>query len=649
MSLSETVTVQPPYESTVDAVASQLAGSLSRHLTSTVCAMPLALGSKKRPPRRLTEFVRNVHVRQLRRITLELGWSYPKGLMDTLDAACFVFDVDQLIEIVDHRGRHSTRRGQSACEAVRHAGDVIDREQRSGKQIVQVRLDLLPTNATDLFFVLSAYNSRDLSKFTGLQAVVYDTDTMRELCSCQVQNPGANEAVVMCSVYRLPDQLWRTRMIGVPCRGTARDYKPMLNQLLDLGYPRNKSMRLQVDPIMERIRQEFRLDMPVKPTAVTVGLGSAMRVSYALELFGPDANGNSIVERIAEPSFREILVAALGAAGVPRFSLQHVVVLPARWKVVKTLRYDLCWRYPACFQDRRLSGKEIYPPQEENFLDAACMVFEAQALRDVVDYRGPHGVRIVHNGVLDYSGVWVGKVGIGDATGGAVWHAGETMDNARREGRHSLEVELEKLPKRSTDLYFALSAPINADISRYQDLSIRILDSENQGHELTSIELGPVDASEAVVACCMTGDSDRCWRVSSIGCATQGSARDYRPILLCLRAIQEKKHQRQPEWPHQLPILNNPDTEGRQAPGPPRLGGPCARTTSRTAKSAAYAFKAGHTSDFLVPHADEDTPLESLEVHDIEPRGSVGSGFNFQPAGSMGTLGHNRPSRVRAS
>jgi hypothetical protein len=207
------------------------------------------------------------------------------------------------------------------------------------------------------------------------------------------------------------------------------------------------------------------------------------------------------------------------------------------------------------------------------------------------------------NGVLDYSGVWVGRVGIGDATGGAVWHAGETMDNANRCGRHSMEVALDKLPSKSTDLYFTLSAPSNADISRYEDLTIRIVDSENPGHELTtSIELGEADALEAMVACCMASDGNRGWAVSSIGCTTPGNARDYRPTLLCLRAIQEKKHERGPEWPHQLPILSIQEPLERLAPGPPRLGGP--RLNNNSNNKAVKALK---------QHADDAIP----EVEDI--------------------------------
>jgi len=270
------------------------------------------------------------------------------------------------------------------------------------------------------------------------------------------------------------------------------------------------------------------------------------------------------------------MVEALQAAGGQRFGYDHVVVGPARWKKIYSLRYEMWWRYPTPVPCKKVVGKDVYPVQEENFLDATCMVFQQQALRDVVDYRGPHGVRIVHNGVLDYSGVWVGTVGIGDATGGAVCHAGEVMDNAKRIGRHMIEVNLDKMPKLTTDMYCTLSAPTNGDIAKYQDLHVRILDSENQGHELTAVELGPTMEVEAVVASCMSRDTSSagCWVISSVGCSTQGCARDYRPILNCLRAIQERGYDRPPEWPHQLPILNAHEPVERQVPGPPRLGGP---------------------------------------------------------------------------
>jgi hypothetical protein len=238
----------------------------------------------------------------------------------------------------------------------------------------------------------------------------------------------------------------------------------------------------------------------------------------------------------------------------------------ARCKAIETLKFEFNWKYPNNAIDshgRRLSinHQDAVKFQEENYLDCACIVFEGQALRDVVDYRGPHGVRIVHNGVLDFSGVWVGKVGVGDATGGAASHSGEFLDNAKRCGRCTMDVTLAKVPEKSTEFYFSLSAPMSGDISRFRELSVRILDSDNLGHQLVRVNIPQSslvqkeDTAEITIACCMSRDARGCWGAAGVNCSSLGGARDYRPILLGLRAIQEKKHDSTPpQWPHQLPI-----------------------------------------------------------------------------------------------
>jgi len=95
---------------------------------------------------------------------------------------------------------------------------------------------------------------------------------------------------------------------------------------------------------------------------------------------------------------------------------------------------------------------------------------------------------------------------------------------------------------------------------------LKLLDSLNRGHELASVKLRQVHEAdvEAVVVCCMSNNGSGNWTIGSFGCTTQGTSRDYRQTLLCLRAIQEKKHERQPEWPHQLPILNNAECDSEE-------------------------------------------------------------------------------------
>jgi len=309
-----------------------------------------------------------------------LGLRYARCLMDSLDATCLIFDQDRLVEIVDHRGYHGFRygagpgsgKGQTGPDAtfgsVRHAGDVMEDEHRVGKQVIMIRLDLMPKRVTDLVFVLSAYNSRDLSKFTDLTASVVDTDGGAELASARVASAGA-EAFIMCSVYRLSDGLWRVNSLMSAAKGTARDYRPLMARLLQLGYPRNVSMRDQVAPIFQGMRSELTLDRPVKETGVVVGAENTMIVPYAIELFGGCDLGPEHVKEISTSNFhKNCFVESLNnSPGGDRFSTKHVIVHQPSTKDFRDARLEMQWNYPC--STRSMSAIDGVPPQEENFLD----------------------------------------------------------------------------------------------------------------------------------------------------------------------------------------------------------------------------------------------------------------------------------------
>jgi hypothetical protein len=187
-----------------------------------------------------------------------------------------------------------------------------------------------------------------------------------------------------------------------------------------------------------------------------------------------------------------------------------------------------------------------------NFLDGTCMVFEGQALKEVVDYRGPHGVRLVCNGVVDYHGVWTGKVVFGDSTAGAVRHIGEEMDNVAFVGKHSLLVDLDKLPDQSSDLFFVLSTPTPYDMSQYTTLHFAVRDKENPFHEIASSSVQVCENARAVNMGRLTRAGRGSWKLDWFGSSSEGNAHNYQPALLCLHAIQSQTHDRKPAWPHRL-------------------------------------------------------------------------------------------------
>jgi len=581
--------------------------------------------------RKVADYTSNVRSRVLRRITVELMWTYPKGIMDVLDASCILFDDERLVEIIDHRGMHGLKysaagrlgaKGQpismdGSNGSVVHAGDILDTEQRIGRQVIKLSLDLLPERVTDIFFSLSACNSRDLSRFAKMTATVYDSDTMRPLVTHDIEEPGNTEAVIMLCLYHRSDGLWRVNAIRSPCsfcKGTTRDYKALLGQLLKIGYPRNVSMRQQVPPLLASIQRLLAGEVPVKATGISLSSISTMRLAYALEIFGPtadtDAIGEDLVEIIEQDSFRDALALDLVASGGERFTIDHLEVFQAEVKSMDHIEVRLCWKFPggsSPYVDGR-NAKESGPPpvtavmpekevpieikrkggqnrnsprsgpktiqvpnlvampagwaqaclaetkgEGSNYLDATCFAFEDQALREVVDYRGPHGVRVVTMGVLDYRGVWSGHVGIGDASGGAISHAGERMDNVANTGQHTIELRFEKMPRSVTDLIFVMSSANKHPMYQYGDLHAMFCDAEDPGHEIAVCPTPVKELGEAVVLCKLARDSAGCWSLSAIGSMAPGTCRDYRPTLQCLRAIQEKTYTKKlPQWPHRV-------------------------------------------------------------------------------------------------
>merc|ERR1719326_1132080 len=204
-----------------------------------------------------------------------------------------------------------------------------------------------------------------------------DADAACELASAKVPAAGA-EAFIMCSLYRLSDGLWRANSLMTPCKGTARDYRPVLARLLEIGCPRNVSMCDQVPPLFKGMRAYLSLDRAVKATGVAVGAESTMRVPYAIELFSNSLRGNDIVEEISTAAFHsDVLVESLNKTPCgDRFSEKHVVVHAPSTKDFRDARLEMQWSYPAL--PKHLAAADSSPSQEEHFLDATCICFEGQ-------------------------------------------------------------------------------------------------------------------------------------------------------------------------------------------------------------------------------------------------------------------------------
>lgn len=587
---------------TGDEAAKNLAMRLSSAITGSVAPLQrrktLCPANFSRKAMRFSEYVLQPRARLLRRVAVELSWTYPRGLLDTLDPSCIAFSSDDLIEIIDHRGSHGPKYGCAArvraphimqeidkdkfkdnsCSAVRYEGDIVDQERRAGKQKMLLRLDFMPARIIDLIFVASTYNSSNLSKFAEISATLFDMDTTPPTpLTHHSVDPSVEmdeQAVVVLGLSKLADGLWHVHSHNEPCAGTTRNYRPIMSKLMEMGYPRTQFMRGQVQPIMRSIQTELGLETPVKPTGFEFGRYRTMKLNFAIEIFDESeqqqAFAKAALDTIDKPAFLRCV--ATGSMESDSAPTREFVCLSVVERYLRNLHVQLHWSYP---------GERLTPdrPKRQDIgmhvafeLDGSAVMFQGRALREVVDYRGPHGIRVVHNGVLDYSGVWVGKLNISDASAGSLAHVAEEMDDARQGGMQVLGVKLDRVPTSITELFFVLSAIRRCKVDECRDLRVHIVDAENNGHILATCQ-SPLDCrAECAALACLSTSCDGRWALERLGATRPaGNSRDYRPMLRCLRAIQEKRHPNLPQWPHRALLENNVAPLGARPARLPRL------------------------------------------------------------------------------
>jgi len=546
------------FTSEVDGVAHSVAATLTRHWTDVATGVTIDQSPG-------AGCLQNLKARVLRKVRMDLSWHYPVGLMDSLDCSVFVFDDEKLVDVLTHDGKKTLAGSVSRKvsthaipgefdEVVQHAGDVAERLSRSGKKEVYLRLDALPPRVKDLVIVLSAHNSRDLLKFDNISVKIFDHDARAELASFDAGQGSRTESIIMCSLSFLSDKLWHVHGMGVMSRGTTRDMQPILDKLLSVGYPRDVSMRRQEPVLLAALQKKLELQRPVKSTQVSIGDANRLQVRYVVELVDSEAEpGDSvdIVDQIREKDMREDLAASLSESGAERFQLHHLRVLPSKARAVKKLHVDITWRYPHLDD---IGAEE----RDCRYIDMAAICFSGRALQEVIDYRGAHGVRLVHNGIFDESGVWLGVVGVGDATDGAARHMGLKFDDLLEWGSQSVEIDLNTLPPGTTDIFFVASSPVVQDIGMFEDVTATLRDAENLGHEVLTVTMpttGP--QAQAALLCRVSKVEETFWKLGAFRSGSPGTAVDYRPLLAHLRNIQERKWGRNaPMWPHRVSRLD---------------------------------------------------------------------------------------------
>ncbi|CAE8609649.1 unnamed protein product [Polarella glacialis] len=462
----------------------------------------------------------NVCGRVLRKVTFEVSWLEPTWPTEAIAAGafCFAMDGDHLVDIVSARSLHGAQYGidQTAFRVttkgvdalfggVRHLSfdkkelpaDGGPNESRAARHSMQLRLDLLPERVTDLFFLLSSSNARDLVKACkNISCTIVDAEIGAQLAKFKkAESKASFEAVILCAMYKMGDGRWRVASTNITCSGSARDFKPAINKLLELGYPRNLGMAGHENVILDAMRKNLELRRHLKPTAVTiVPSTSTLCIEYVIECWqdGEGSQADALVRKIHRQEFHAAVCEAVASTAAETVKPEHLRVSVARARPLSKLLIQSRWEFP------EIKRNDL---RDHSYLDGAVFTFAKQCLQEVIDYRGSHGVRIVHNGVIDYNGVWLGPIGIGDATDDAVRFAGIHLDDLPRTGKCTFEVNLDGLPPNTTDLYVTMSSPSGKDMSKYSHLVVALMDADNPLHEVVNCVLRSKPQSEGLIFC----------------------------------------------------------------------------------------------------------------------------------------------------
>merc|ERR1711907_727349 len=128
--------------------------------------------------------------------------------------------------------------------------------------------------------------------------------------------------------------------------------------------------------------------------------------------------------------------------------------------------------------------------------------------------------------IVDYRGGDQGSVRVRD---NVVKHSGDVMRDTG--GRHEITVHLPQLPQRTTDVVFTLSAYNCGKLSMFKAPSIRFFDAHDDT-ALAEYTVSSYGDAQAVVMAKLQRDLPQgAWRVVAYGATSQGTVRDYRPIL----------------------------------------------------------------------------------------------------------------------
>jgi tellurium resistance protein TerZ len=158
----------------------------------------------------------------LTRVKMGLGWDavakkglFGKGKTQTidLDASCLLFDASG-----NHTDTVWFRQLRSKDGSVLHTGDNLTGEGEGDDEVINVDLQQVPANVTQLVFTVNSFTGQDFSQIANAFCRLVDETTGEEIARYDLSGSGQHNAQIMAKVSRDGDG-WSMTAIGVTATG----------------------------------------------------------------------------------------------------------------------------------------------------------------------------------------------------------------------------------------------------------------------------------------------------------------------------------------------------------------------------------------------------------------------------------------------
>ncbi|MGP4027809.1 TerD family protein [Actinomadura sp. 3N407] len=158
----------------------------------------------------------------LSRVRMGLGWDAvaKKGLFGKsktqnidLDASCLLFDGSG--NLADQVWFRQLR---SKDGSVLHTGDNLTGEGEGDDEVINVDLQGVPSNVTQLVFTVNSFTGQDFSQIENAFCRLVDESTGQEIARYDLSGTGQHNAQIMAKVSRDGDG-WSMTAIGATATG----------------------------------------------------------------------------------------------------------------------------------------------------------------------------------------------------------------------------------------------------------------------------------------------------------------------------------------------------------------------------------------------------------------------------------------------